>query len=285
MKFLRQILIFTLIIFGVIGVIWGIWGNKGFGGFKGFGGRVRVELTKPPEEKTLKFAVMGDIHSDWENFRRALKQTKEGEGFEGFVIVVGDLTTIGKKSELLEAKKILDESGLKYYVIPGNHDLWWGSKYKRDVWREVFGESFTSFKIKETKFILVNNGGIEGVEGYGGKKGNQAVWLKKETEECPKIYCLVFLHMPLNHPTSLHVMGEGNTLVASEAGRVRELLGKYGVREIFAGHLHFSSSYELDGLRTTIVGAVVSERNFQSPKFLEIEMWDEELRKKEVFVQ
>lgn len=287
MKFWKRLLGLLLVLGVVFGVVWGVGEIRELGDKKEIEGQEGQEVA----EKPIKFAVMGDIHSDWENFRKALGKAKTDMGIGdfggvgGFVVITGDLTTLGKKSELLEAKKILDESGLKYYVIPGNHDLWWGSKYKKDVWREVFGESYQSFKIEETKFILVNNGGIEGVEGYGGKKGNQAVWLKKETEECPKIYCLVFLHMPLNHPTSLHVMGEGNTSVAGEAGRIREMLVRKGVKEIFAGHLHFSSSYELDGLKTTIVGAVVSERNFQSPKFLEIEMWDEELRKKEVFVQ
>ena len=63
-----------------------------------------------------------------------------------------------------------------------------------------------------------------------------------------------------------------------------EILKNNGVREIFAGLLHFSSSYELDGLKTNIVGAVTSERNFQSPKFLEVSAQNGNIKQEEVFV-
>jgi len=317
MKRLKKILVIALFILGVIGVIWGI--DK----FKVQSEKFKVAEEQKIEEP-LKFAVMGDIHSDWENFRKALEKAKrdmrvgpafaEASARQGFVIVVGDLTTIGKKSELLAAKKILNESGLKYYVIPGNHDVWWGRQYKKDVWGEVFGESFTSFKAtepqsnppdgeagKEIKFILINNGdGVGGINKFKVQKPvpslsrdeklkvdeeeTQMEWIEKETEECLKIYCLVFMHMPLNHPSSLHVMGEGNAKVASETGELVRLLVNNKVKKVFAGHLHFSSSYELDDLRTTIVGAVTRERNFQSPKFLEVNLQDGKLEEKEVFL-
>lgn len=243
-------------------------------------------------EKPIKFAVMSDIHADWENLRKAIEKVKgdmENEGNKGFVIITGDLTTIGKKSELLEAKKILDESGLKYYAVPGNHDIWWGRKFKENIWGEVFGNSFQSFKDDGMKFILVNNGdgenGAMGVIGeIGGIREKQGDWLRKETEECLRVYCLVFLHMPLNHPSSLHIMGEENPAVASEAAELVKLFVKNQVKEIFVGHLHFSSSYELDDLKTTIVGAVSSERNLQSPKFLTIKIQNSDLEKKEVFL-
>jgi predicted MPP superfamily phosphohydrolase len=246
--------------------------------------RQRQSIEK--QEQLIQFAVMGDIHSDWENFRKALERAKKEMGDKGLVIVIGDLTTIGKKNELLEAKKILDESGLKYFVIPGNHDIWWGRKYKQDVWQEVFGKSFQSFKNNGVKFILINNadgeGGLEGYEGFG-----QQEWLTKEVEECLKVYCLVFMHIPLNHPNSLHVMGEENPAVASQAAELIKLFVDNKVHEVFAGHLHFSSEYELGGLKTIVVGAVTQERNFQSPKFLEVSIngeTDKELDKTEVFL-
>jgi len=303
MKFLKRGLILLL----TVGVIWGIRevGPHFAPLWRGFEGAGEVEKKNYKEEKPFRFVVMSDVHSDWENFRKALEKAKTdmeiGPSFaesdsasagKGFVIIMGDLTTIGIKSELLEAKKILDESGLKYYVIPGNHDIWWGRKFEKDVWREVFGESFTSFKESGVKFILVNNGdGIGGIEEFGsaswrsGENGvKQLTWLKKETEECLKVYCLVFMHIPLNHPNSLHVMGEESPLVASEAAELINLLVKNQVEEVFAGHLHFSSAYEQDGLKTTIIGAIASERNLQSPKFLEA--WNEGgyLRKESIFL-
>lgn len=298
MKFWKNVSVFLLVVGVGVGVILGIrlhftqlW--------RGYEGASEIKEERQNTGLPLKFAVMGDIHSDWGNLRKGVQKAKEDQ--VEFIIIVGDLTTIGEKSELLEAKKILDESGLKYYVIPGNHDIWLGRKFKKeDIWGEVFGESFKSFSIdsempaspnrgeqrfRETKFILVNNGdGINGLDGTFGTKGKQRKWIEKEVEECLKIYCLVFMHEPLNHPNSLHLMGEENPKVASEAGELVKLFVRNQVREVFAGHLHFSSSYELEGLKTTIVGAVTSERNFQSPKFLEVWQEDGRLERKEVFI-
>jgi len=298
MKFLKRVLILLL----TVGIIWGIRevGPHFAPLWRGFEGAGEVEKKNYKGEKPSRFAVMSDVHSDWENFQKALEKAKTdmeiGPSFvppvggttagKGFVIITGDLTTIGTKNELLEAKKILEESGLRYYVIPGNHDVWWGRKYKRDVWEEVFGESFESFREDGAKFILINNGdAVGGINQFKvDEEETQMDWLKKETEECLKVYCLVFMHIPLNHPNSLHVMGEESPLVASEAAELINLLVKNQVKEVFAGHLHFSSSYELDGLKTTIVGAVTRDRNLQSPKFLEV--WEENgnSRKEDVFL-
>ncbi len=273
MKLLKRVLVLLLIV-GVVGGIWEIWeqGNR-----KGIKNQEEQEIP----EKTLKFAVMADVHSDWENFRQALERAK---GDVGFVVVVGDLTTIGKKSELLEAKRILDESGLKYYVIPGNHDVWYDRRLNKDFFSEVFGKTYGSFKKDNFKYILINNGDYKnGLEGLKGTEG-QKKWLEEEAEECLRITCLIFMHMPLNHPNSVYVMGQDSPAVATQAAQLVKLLVKNKVKQIFAGHLHFSSSYELEGLKTTIAGAITSERNFQSPKFLEVSVSGDTMLKKEIFL-
>ncbi len=273
MKFWKRILVLLLIL-GVVGGIWGIWeqGDKK--------GRENQEEQEIPEEP-LKFAVMADVHSDWENFREALEKAKRDVGF---VVVVGDLTTIGKKSELLEAKKILDESGLKYYVIPGNHDVWYDRRLNKDFFSEVFGKTYDSFKRDNFKYILINNGDYQnGLEGLKGTEG-QKKWLEGEAEECLRITCLIFMHIPLNHPDSAYVMGQDSPAVATQAAQLVKLLIKNKVALVFAGHLHFSSSYEQEGLETTIVGAITSERNLQSPKFLEVSISGDTILKKEIFL-
>lgn len=270
MKLLKRVLVLLLIVGVILGVVWGI--NK----FK-----VDQE-TQEVETKPLKFAVMADVHSDWGNFKIALEKAKQINA--EFVIVAGDLTTIGKKSELQEAKNILDRSGLEYYVIPGNHDVWYDRRLDEDYFSEVFEKTYRSFKKDNFKFILVNNGdyknGLEGLRGTEGQKN----WLAEETEECLRIICLVFMHMPLNHPNSIYVMGQDNPTVATQAAQLAKLLVKNRANQIIAGHLHFSSSYEQEGLKTKIVGAITSERNFQSPKFMEIELDDGEVKTNEIFL-
>jgi len=278
MKLLKKVLVLILVLLGVLGAVWGI--DK----IKDQRPKIKTEENRGEKENQLiKFAVMADVHSDWDNFKSALEIAKKDES--EFVIVAGDLTTIGKKEEFLEAKKILDESGLKYYIILGNHDVWYGRRLNQDIFGEVFGNTYFSFKKDGFKFILINNGddtgGLEKIKGTEGQKK----WIEKETEECLKIDCLVFLHIPLNHPSSIYIMGQDQPAVASQAGELIELFKKNKVKELFAGHLHFSSNYELDGLKTTIVGALTSERNFQSPKFLEIWAQNDGLKKQDIYLE
>jgi len=63
------------------------------------------------QEQPIQFAVMGDIHSDWGNFRKALERAKEEMGDKGLVVVVGDLTTIGKKMSFWKRKRFLMRVG------------------------------------------------------------------------------------------------------------------------------------------------------------------------------
>lgn len=239
--------------------------------------------TVTPAEKPLKFAVMSDIHLDTESLERGLKKAKEDK--VDFAIIVGDLTSLGKKEELVLVKKVLDESGVSYYVVPGNHDLWSSKRGKATLYWEVFGPDFQTFKKDDFKFILVNNADYLGINhALGEDSQNEGVWLRKEIVECLQISCLVFLHIPLNHPRSWHIMGEENLEVALEAKEWVKTLVENKVEEVFAGHLHFYSQYNLDGLGTTVVGAITANRNPQSPKFLEVVKEGKNLNKREIFL-
>lgn len=233
--------------------------------------KVTISFLSPlPPAPLLRMAIFSDIHSDTKNLKKAIELAKSDQ--IEMLIITGDLTTLGKKDELLTIKNILEKSGLKYFVVPGNHDLWWSNQIKKDVFGEVFGQSFNSFVEDDYKLIFINNGNdLLGVQVIKGTKGqSQLDWLEVEISDCPQIYCLVFMHEPLNHPYSSHTMGEADQRIASEAAYLIEKLVQQKVKEVFAGHIHSSYSYEIAGLKTTIVGALTQERNLQSPRFLEI---------------
>lgn len=222
-----------------------------------------LETEERQNEKPVHFAVMADVHSDWANLGKALSKARE-QGV-ALVIIAGDLTDLGKEEELVKAKAILDQAGLTYYLVPGNHDLWFGEKIKADLFSKVFGLRYQSFKNGKTKFILVDNGSSR-----FGSSEEQWQWLVGEIKECRIFYCLVFTHMPLNHGTSKHIMGEDNPKAASQAAKLVKLLVENEVRKLFVGHLHYQSSYQIDGLSTTIVGAVTDQRNYQTPRFMSV---------------
>jgi len=257
MSFWKKLLIGGILLLGILGVL----------GKLGKEGKEGEDKGKATETKIAKFAVMGDIHEDYINFEKALLKAKEN-GAE-FIIIDGDLTTVGEQKQLQKIKDYLDKNGLSYYVIPGNHDIWLGRKVKDDIFSDIFGSSYQSFKIEGVKLILIDNGDtINGLNRFDGR--DQEVWLKRELEECLQIYCVVFSHIPFEHPTSTYIMGDDSDKVASQAARLKETFKADNVNTFYAGHLHFSSEYEIEGRKTTIVGAVASERNFQSPKFMEI---------------
>jgi len=245
----RAWLVTTLIVFA--GIAWMFEGNQKQVNIGG------VVLPKPTIiENKLKIAVMADIHNDEEELRIMLKKAK-GNGVE-MVVLAGDLTNNGKTSELIKIKEVLDESGVKYAAVPGNHE------YYIDEFVKIFGKNYQSIRLGEVKLILVDNSYWKGLDEVHKK------WLEGEVGECRVLICVAVMHKPLNNLFSSHVMGENNDKATAEALWMRELLITFGVRQIEAGHLHYASSYELEGIRTDIVGAVSRERNNQSPRYTEL---------------
>ena len=90
---------------------------------------------------TLRFAV-GNV-----NFARTEYDIR-------FVIVTGDLSDSGERSELLKARDILDQLDVPYFPVLGNHDMW---PYTGDVeapgpvgdrvFEEVFAERFAELAV------------------------------------------------------------------------------------------------------------------------------------------
>ena len=232
-----------------------------------------IKVEDKEERIIWTFGVGADVHNDIEVLVKVMFEAeKRGEKM---MILAGDLTNEGKKAELIKIKKVLDESGMKYYVVPGNHDWWQSDRDKTDYWSQVWGKNYQSFKVDKIKFILVDNGRWSGL----GKV--QKTWLEGEVGECRWVECVVVMHEPLEHTISTHVMGEDNKAVTVEAGWLKKLLVDNGVKEIFVGHLHYASSYTIGGLKTNLVGAITSEKNYQVPRFTEVGVgesgWEEKV--------
>lgn len=219
----------------------------------------KIEIVLPTPtivEEKVKVAIMADVHSDDVELKSLLNKAKSNE--VELVVIAGDLTIDGSKGELIKIKEVLDESNLKYAVVPGNHE------YYSNDFVKVFGKNYQSIRLGDVKLILIDNAFWQGL-GEEQKK-----WIEGEMAECRVLVCLSVMHKPLNNVLSTHVMGENNKKVTEEAVWLRDLLINSGVKQIEAGHLHYASSYELEGIRTDIVGAISRERNNQSPRYTEL---------------
>lgn len=188
----------------------------------------------------LRFAVISDPQvkdgSQLQFLNKALQKAKEEE--VKFVVITGDLSQDGKTQQLEAAKKALDESGLKYYTVPGNHDVLLGGIQN---YQKVFGEAYKKMeiqtkvensKIKKVVLMLIDNSRLISDEQQIDDR--QIKWLENELVRRPKQseeLTLAFMHFPLGGLRQ----------------REREILKKYfcsgAIDGLFAGHLHVTERF------------------------------------------
>lgn len=234
-------------------------------------GEVAAEATGPqlpPTGVILKFALIADSHNDNEDLRKALIQAKTLGA--KFVIGLGDYTEVGTVTDLQLAKNTFTSSGLPFYLLPGDHDLW--DSRNRGVssaedFNQVFGFSYQAFGDSNIRFVLINN-----ADNYDGVDSLQMSWLTDELARQgtlhPKLL-FAFVHEPLSHPSSDHAMGRVTKKLTDQAQKIIDLLKAAGTAEVFAGDTHFYTRYEdgRTGMKMTTVGAVTRDRNAQAPRF------------------
>lgn len=221
------------------------------------------------KQASLKIALIADSHNDSSHLQKALEQAKKLQ--VDYAVGLGDYTAVGTVKELADAKKIFDQSGVRYFTIPGDHDLW-ANKSKAETgtknFESVFGKPYHVLNEHGITQIFMNNANFD-----AGISAEQMNWLEQAlieadtTREGKPVF--VFLHQPIYHPTSSHIMGRLNEAVEQQRISLLELFKKYQVAEVISGDLHFYGRYtdSSSGLSMTTVGAVTNDRNLQKPRF------------------
>ncbi|MFH2108972.1 MAG: metallophosphoesterase [Patescibacteria group bacterium] len=189
----------------------------------------------------LTIALVADTHNYNDNLQMVLEIAKENK--VDFVIHLGDMSNVGTLEELANAKKVLDESGLKYFVLPGDHEYYvseWNGNPSINNFLKVFGAVPTSLRLYKS--------GESNLE-LRMKNEESNLELRNEDE-------YIFVHEPL------YPLGKDSQLLE----RVR----KSNVKAVFAGDAHFSSETP-DSVRSSlkhiVIGALTEERNLQTPRF------------------
>ena len=242
------------------------------------GGETNTEDNLPNKSKlSFKFILVADSHNDNENLGKALRQAESHDPSD-FVVGLGDYTDIGTIDELRAAKKVFDNTGIRYFVTSGDHDLWDSRNKEKDPttnFNQVFGRTYQSFSYKNARFLIIDNS-----DNYLGLGEAQSNWLKEEIErintEGPGVV-LAFVHEPLYHPSSTRVMGKVTNSLMDEAKEITKMLKDAGVREVFAGDIHYFTEYSEPetGLSMTTVGALTAERNAQTPRYVVVSVFDD----------
>ncbi|MEK7617414.1 MAG: metallophosphoesterase [Patescibacteria group bacterium] len=233
-----------------------------------------VNIQKPSKE-VFKFVLLSDSHSDNVYLKKALNQIKKDYSDIRFIIGLGDYTDVGTLDELKKVKNELDSIGFRYFVTPGDHDLW-DSRNKSlsplTNFNQVFGPPFQSFIHENYLFLLLFNS-----DNYQGLGNDQKNWLTNQLDSNPNVAGIfIFLHEPFFHPSSDHVMGRVEPKLKEEAENLTKQLASAGVKKVFAGDTHFFSEYQepQTNLFMVTVGVITSVRNLQPPRFAIVSVFE-----------
>ncbi len=243
----------------------------------------------------FKFLLVSDSHSDNINLAKAISQAKANNSDLSFVIGLGDYTNVGTLNELKAAKQELDAVGLRYFLVPGDHDLWDSrDKGKEAVanFKQIFGPNYQSFEFsskggsasggKGYLFILLDNS-----DNYLGFSSSQLDWVTNELEKGKNEGVahpsgggkgiFVFIPIPLYHPSSDHYMGKTESNLKQQAQAMIFQLKNAGVKKVFAGDIHYFSEYEepVTKLPMVTVGAVATDRNPQAPRYAVVSVFED----------
>ncbi len=191
------------------------------------------------QQRVFRFAFISDTHigspngSAEEDLRRSIRDINAQEDI-AFVVLTGDITEMGTNDELKLARQILDSLGLKWYIIPGNHDTGW-SESGGDMFKTVFGSDKFSFEYNGIRFIGCASGPY--VRMSDGHVPRDAVnWLDQELRQLKPGQPLVFLnHYPIDE-------GLDNWY------EITDRLRQYNTQVILCGHGHANKAMNFEDI-------------------------------------
>lgn len=225
---------------------------------------------------SFKFLLFADSHNDNDNLQKVLTQAKQTYPDLSFIIGLGDYTDVGTLDELKSAKSVLDRAGLRYFLVAGDHDLWDARDKGKEPaanFQQIFGPLFQSFIFNNFKFLLLDNS-----DNYIGIPREQKDWIAAELEKAKvEKGIFVFISEPLFHPSSDHYMGKVDKDLRMQAQSLIYQLKGAGVKKVFAGDIHYFSEYEepQTKLPMVTVGATVTERNPQTPRYSVVTVYED----------
>jgi 3',5'-cyclic AMP phosphodiesterase CpdA len=179
------------------------------------------------------------------NFEKAIRAANRLH--PAFVVVCGDLVNQGgNKDQIAEYSRIAGEldPSIPLYNVPGNHDVGNTPTEKSlSGYRKNFGADYYSFTSGTLFGIVLNSSLFFDPSLVPEEAAKQDQWLRTTLEEAAKkkyTNILIFQHIPwfINQPEEKD--GYSNIPVARRRMYL-DLLHKYGIKYVFAGHLHHNA--------------------------------------------
>jgi len=179
-----------------------------------------------------------------------------------FVVVTGDLTNKSTDpAQAAEYKRIAAklDPAIKLYSVAGNHDV--GNEPTAQslaTYRERYGPDYYSFRSGDIYGIVLNSNLEKGAEKVPEEAAKMEAWFRAELEKAKQSGAknmIVFQHISL----FLKEAGEKDqyfNVPVAVREKYLKLMHEYGVREVFAGHLHQNSVGRDGALEMVTTGPV-----------------------------
>lgn len=202
-----------------------------------------------------------DFAHETANFEFAIATANRLE--PAFVVVTGDLINkAGDAAQTAEYKRIAAklDPRIRLFSLPGNHDV--GNEPSAESlarYRERFGPDYYTFRIGDIVGFVLNSNLIKGADKVPDESAKMEAWLRAELAQAkrePGKRLIVFQHIPFFLKTANEPDQYFNIPMEARQ-RYLKLLHEYGVREVFAGHLHHNEEGhdgDLDMVGTGPVG-------------------------------
>lgn len=146
-------------------------------------------LQSRPQNGTFRFVVISDTQRFYEELDDFVKKINTYPDIS-FVVLNGDMTDFGLKSEYLWVSERLQKLSVPFLVVIGNHDMLGNGG---ELYQQMFGPENFSFSFSACRFIGLNSNSRE--VGYNGTLPDTA-WLKQELATNPseqRIFVLAHL--------------------------------------------------------------------------------------------
>ena len=193
----------------------------------------------------FKFIVCGDPQNDYEVFDSVLAAARSVD----FLIIAGDLTGSGTSIEFQNFVNKMKASGVKYYTVPGNHDV--ATTPVTQNYATYCGAPHQSFDFMNTHFVLIDNS-APSLGFYPAERQ----WVSADLKAAKAgnfEHTIAVAHVPPRWPYS--ATASKDQIAGIDANdQLAPVLNAGGAQELFCGHVHTYQQDKEDGLLITITG-------------------------------
>jgi predicted MPP superfamily phosphohydrolase len=180
------------------------------------------------------------------NFTKAIASANHLK--PAFVIVCGDMVNQhDNREQVAEYKRIAGQlnSSIPIYPVPGNHDVGTPKPTKEAIssYHQNFGKDYYTFKSGSVFGIVLNSSLVFDSSLVPEEAASQEKWLMATLEEAKQlknINIIIFQHIPWFTKEVDEKNGYFN-IPLEHRKKYLDLFNSYGVKFIFAGHLHKNS--------------------------------------------